>query len=505
MQKIKLRTRTIIIYMCSNCTKSFKTTEDLDTHMNTHSDKHSDKQIEMDKVIVQAGEEQNQNALNSTEDSELYEFIMSDILEGNKTNNDESKDKNDYNNETSMKIHAREKPCQCKQCEKDFIDINTGETANHFNEYDYSITDDSEFYDCIMSNLEQYDNATHTIYHTEKPCKCYKCKDEFAYEDDYSIVDMDIDYHTNEKPLQCNICKLYIKVDNDEVLPVDRELSLKFKFSFYEEQINRIRKELESKENIIEKAEKNIINLEKVCNFYRNIFENKTEEVGEKCSLVNKQIFDYIDKKEDKMITELLADILRKESNASNELSVPEEQYNELLKLNESYKLKLRDNEKIIRALSENLYKATTEITDWQESQKILTNEMDTFKNEMKEHAVKMTEMKGENRVLAQEIERYIHIIIDMKKETNNLGLKNKDIQNNNTTKHVIFPKSQNINAQENLHRPVEMFRVRDDYNVMDNYPHEGENKFYTKTYYNQNFKSNSLNPLDSKRVTVNN
>ena len=39
----------------------------------------------------------------------------------------------------------------------------------------------------------------------------------------------------------------------------------------------------------------------------------------------------------------------------------------------------------------------------------------------------------------------------------------------------------------------------------MDNYPHEGENKFYTKTYYNQNFKSNSLNPLDSKRVTVNN
>ena len=41
--------------MCSNCTKSFKTTEDLDTHMNTHSDKHSDKQIEMDKVVVQAG------------------------------------------------------------------------------------------------------------------------------------------------------------------------------------------------------------------------------------------------------------------------------------------------------------------------------------------------------------------------------------------------------------------------------------------------------------------
>ena len=57
------------------------------------------------------------------EDNKLYEFIMSDILEGNKTNNDESKDKNDYNNETSMKIHAREKPCQCKQCEKDFIDI----------------------------------------------------------------------------------------------------------------------------------------------------------------------------------------------------------------------------------------------------------------------------------------------------------------------------------------------------------------------------------------------
>ena len=174
---------------------------------------------------------------------------------------------------------------------------------------------------------------------------------------------------------------------------------------------------------------KKLIDAEKFRDFYKNVLEKRMKESGENFCIENKNILEYINKKDDDYITKLLEDMIRNKDEKNNEIFISVEQYNELLKEKERDKLKLVDNEKIIKSLSDNLYKTTTELLDKMEGEKEESNEINIFKKHMDDHAIKMMNMKNKNEALMHQIGEYVRYIreLENKMSINNIRNKNDD------------------------------------------------------------------------------
>ena len=89
------------------------------------------------------------------------------------------------------------------------------------------------------------------------------------------------------------------------------------------------------------------------------------------------------------------------------------------------------DNEKIIKSLSDNLYKTTKDLVEKTEGEEELSSEINIFKKHMDDHALKMMNMKDQNDALMHQIGEYVRYIRELENKMNKNELKNKNEEDN--------------------------------------------------------------------------
>ena len=526
-----LRNRSI--YNCNKCTQSFKNMDDLNTHINEHTDKIGEKPNKDNKcdknsrinkqskyIEINTGE----NKLREDENYVDYNIIAYKTLEmeierqndkcnesftgmdelnthindniGNNTDGEKLNVSINHVNETSiLNTHIIDNIGNNADGEKLNVSINhINETSilnTHIND-NISNNADGEKPNESNNHVKETSINTgsrlieiNTAENKQKEDENYLNKDIIDYEN----LDMEIEKQSGEKPINCNICNSYIYSES-EGIQNDKDLALKFKFSLYEKQINKNKEDLECKENFIKEVEKKLKDTEKVRDFYKNVLEKNMKDTGKKFCLENENILEYINRKEDDYITKLLEDMIVNKDDKNNEIYISVEQYNELLKENEKDKLKLNDNEKIIKSLSDNLYRTTNDLMDKIEGEKEISNEINIFKKHMEDHAIKMTNMKNENEALMHQIEEYVTYIRELENKMNRNELRNRNEEDKREEYDITKMKGMNQDS----------YKLQTEMNLQNRYDNE-ERIYSTKTYYNEKFMPNRVKSLDNRNI----
>ena len=435
MENMKLRNR--IIHSCDKCVKSFKSSEELNTHMNIHLDK-----------VTQGELMECSLTLGPTEDSEITNSIIGNLIYESLSSNQCIEIENIFN---ILGISMSNPTSEFKGDDHSIIDMDieclTGEEPFHCNE---RCRKESFTKDLSMAN-----------YTSVKPSECKEPGNDVKG-DDHSTLDLHIKHHTGDEPFYCNVRGNVFMDDYDTVdMEIDNVIhtgetcsNCYFKFSFYEEQIKRKEEELVCKEDKIRAVENSMIDLEKINNFYKSIFEHDN-------------ILEYVNNKENKKNGDILEEIITQDIYDSNKGFVSLNKYNELLKLYELSKLEIEDKEKMIVSLSENLLKTTSELMEQKEGENNIKIEMNIFKNCMKEHELKLTQMEKINASVVKEIEGYMIVIRGLEKKL----------------------KEQNINSNQE--------KNNDD--TQREYPHLGKRKYSTRVYHNKTYGGN-LKSIENRK-----